>query len=81
MEKEHYHLVKKSVAPDASIEICTYENLHQEGMKFITYKNNKPIAWSSNLSGAIENHDLIAGIHCGMKTNPFFQLISKTRLY
>ncbi len=80
MENDQYKLVKHSVSADSSIEICTYENLGEEGMKFVTYKNNKAIGWSSNLSGAFENHDMFAGIHCGLKTEPFFKLISKTRL-
>ncbi len=61
MDKQTLTLIKRDISQDAAIEIATYQNFG-EGMKYITYKNEKPIAWSCSLAGAMEFHNMYVKI-------------------
>lgn len=57
MDKETLKLIKRDMNANGTSEIITYENTG-EGMRYVTCKNGKPSAWSSDLNGGLLNHDL-----------------------
>lgn len=57
MKKQSGILIKRDVSLDATVEIATYQDTGKD-MTYTTYKNDKQIAWSTSIDGAMDNHSI-----------------------